>query len=208
MRCPFCHNPENVLPERLQEMKPYMIDEEAFFAFLKTRKGLLDGVSICGGEPTIHRDLPQFAARIKDLGFSVKLDTNGSNVEMVASMIAEGVVEYVAVDIKHTPSKYGEASGVASTQRFRDSFDQLLELLKQDVVAYEYRTTVIDTLHTVEDIRAIAAYVQGIHHYYLQTFKRGNTLDPLFGGHAYSEEVMNELQKEVSPFVESCEIRW
>ena len=103
LRCRFCHNPEFVLPEELEKIRHDFIGEEVFFRFLQTRVGFLDGVVICGGEPTIHKDLPEFCQKIKNLGFLVKLDTNGSNPEMLELLLEQKLVDYIAMDIKHSP---------------------------------------------------------------------------------------------------------
>lgn len=108
LRCGFCHNPEFVLIEEIEKIRHDFISEEIFFRFLSTRIGFLDGVVICGGEPTIHTDLPEFCRRIKDLGFLVKLDTNGSNPEMLEKLLNQELVDYIAMDIKHTFDKYSE----------------------------------------------------------------------------------------------------
>ncbi len=106
LRCRYCHNPEFVLPERIKAMTDSFIPKEPFFRFLEARKGKLDGVSICGGEPTMHKDLPEFIAKIRTLGFLVKLDTNGHNHEMIVRLIRERAVDYFALDIKQTSKKY------------------------------------------------------------------------------------------------------
>lgn len=124
MRCRFCHNPEFVLSERLTEMKNDFIPTLAFLKFLDTRKGFLDGIVVCGGEPTIHNDLPEFLREIKNRGFLVKLDTNGSRPEMVRQVIAEGLVDYFAVDVKQSASKYEGLCGSGA------SFDKTLESAK------------------------------------------------------------------------------
>lgn len=140
LRCGFCHNPEFVLPERLEKIRHDFIPEEVFFRFLETRKDFLDGVVICGGEPTIHQDLPVFCKRIKDLGFLVKLDTNGSAPEMIEHLLDQNLVDYIAMDLKNPFEKYTSLTGKEiDISRYRRS----IELLMTQAPDYEFRTTLI-----------------------------------------------------------------
>lgn len=140
LRCGFCHNPEFVLPEEIEKIRHDFISEEVFFRFLKTRQGFLDGVVICGGEPTIHADLPRFCQRIKDLGFLVKLDTNGSNPEALGYLLDQKLVDYVAMDMKYIFGQYGALTGKnTDISRYKKS----IELIKTRAPDYEFRTTVI-----------------------------------------------------------------
>ena len=188
MRCPFCQNADLVLPERYAGNE--LLEEDAFFSFLESRKGKLAGVAVTGGEPTLHADLPQFLGRIRDLGFLVKLDTNGTNPEMLKSIVEEGLVNYVAMDVKNAPYKYlytcglgaaedpeADLSGQDSGRRRQESTDGLLnrvhrsmEYLLSGPVPYEFRTTVVDGLHTKEDIVCMAQWLQGAQAWYLQQF--------------------------------------
>ena len=158
-----------------------LIPEEAFFNFLKTRKGLLDGVSICGGEPTLRPDLYDFAKRIKDMGFLVKLDTNGRDRQLVKRMIQDKILDYVAVDLKHSLHSYTDAIGLEQPPEFYHSYQKLLEILLTSKIDFEYRTTVAKGLHTADDIENMAFYIRGAKHYYLQNYIGGNTLNPEFG---------------------------
>lgn len=180
-RCHFCHNPECVLPERMQLFQNDLIPEEAFFNFLKARKGLLDGVSICGGEPTLRPDLYDFAKKIKEMGYLVKLDTNGRDYKIVERMIQDKILDYVAVDLKHSMHCYGDAVGLEQPAEFYHSFQKLLQVLLESKIDYEYRTTVAKGLHTADDIENMAVYIRGARHYYLQNYIGGNTLNPEFG---------------------------
>lgn len=129
MRCPFCHNPEAVLPAQIAAMADTMIPDDTFFSFLETRQGILDGVSICGGEPTLQPDLISFIRRIKSMGFLVKLDTNGSNFKVVQSLIEENLLDYVAIDLKHRLDNYSSASGVKTSTLFLENYQSLRQLL-------------------------------------------------------------------------------
>lgn len=204
-RCPWCYARELVLPEEIK--KQPILEEEDFFNFLKERKGLLDGVVICGGEPTLHPDLPQFCEKIKNLGFLVKLDTNGSNPKVVRNLIDKNLIDFVAMDIK-APSKekYERNAGVKiDFEKIKES----VNLLKQGRIDYEFRTTVVPTLHTREDIIEIAKWISGAKHYSLQKFDpKKAPIDPKFGKiKSYPESFFLEIKKEISRFFEKCEIK-
>jgi pyruvate formate lyase activating enzyme len=142
-RCGFCHNAEQVLPELIVKESSHFIPEEAFFNFLDQRKSILDAVVICGGEPTLQPDLKNFIQKIKNLGFLVKLDTNGHAVDIVRDLIDEKLIDYVAMDIKTSPSKYAELVGVDLGEKYFASHNAMLDLLKNSGIEYEFRTTVI-----------------------------------------------------------------
>jgi len=162
-RCPFCHNPNLVLPEKY----PPPIPEKEIFEFLESRKRYVKGVVITGGEPTIHADLPEFLKRIKEIGYELKLDTNGTNPEMLAELIRKKLVDYVAMDVKAPFEKYNKATGVnAPIEKIKKS----ISILLQNKVDYELRTTVAPFL-TFEDIKKIAKEIKGTKHYYLQQFE-------------------------------------
>ncbi|HRX63949.1 MAG TPA: anaerobic ribonucleoside-triphosphate reductase activating protein [Candidatus Absconditabacterales bacterium] len=206
-RCPFCHNPESVLPEQMKLFGNDLIPEDAFFNFLKTRKGKLDGVSICGGEPTIQPDLYDFAKKIKEMGFLVKLDTNGTNPDIVEKMIKDKILDYVAIDLKHTRNKYQTAVGVKQNDKFFEGYERLFKILKKSNIDYEYRTTVIKGMHEIVDIEEMAKYIKGAKNFYLQNYVGGNTLDPNFGGKAFGEEELENMCKVARKYVQNCGIR-
>lgn len=164
-RCPFCHNADLVLADRATADR---VDEEAFFKFLASRRGILEGVCITGGEPTLMPDLPAFLARIKELGFAVKLDTNGSRPAVLQTVVESGVVNYVAMDIKNALPRYGETVGIPGfdTSAVEVSMDYLLA----GHVPYEFRTTLVSPLHTPGDLAAIGRRVAGAERYFLQSF--------------------------------------
>ncbi len=206
-RCPFCHNPECVLPEKMQLFQNDLITQEAFFRFLETRKGLLDWVSICGGEPTLQPDLYEFAKIIKDMGFKVKLDTNGRDYKIVKRMIQDGILDYVAVDLKHAIYLYDEAVGVHQQSEFFFSYQKLLQTLLESTIDYEYRTTVVKGMHTADDIQSMAHFIRGVKKYYLQNYVWGNTLNPEFWGQPFSDEELEEFKTIAQKYVQLCEIR-
>ena len=186
LRCPFCHNPDLVFnpPEDMR------ISEDEFFAFLGKRKGLLDGVAITGGEPLLHSDIGEFIAKIKSMGFKVKLDTNGTFPDRLEKILAEGNVDYVAIDIKNTFEKY---AGTVGIEGFDTSLiKRSIKVLQDSGVAHEFRTTVVSPLHRAEDFGKIAKQVEGSENYFLQSFvDSGNLLN----GEGLSEMPHEELEK-------------
>lgn len=203
-RCPFCYSSELVLPEKIK--KQMLISEKYFFDFLKERKGTLEGVCVCGGEPTIHEDLPQFCQKIKKLGYLVKLDTNGSSPEMLKKLIDKRLVDYVAMDIKASREKYEKTVGVKIDL---DKIKKSIEIIKNSGIDYEFRTTVVPTIHNKEDISEIAKWIGGSKvKYYLQNFRPEKTLDPKFKKiKPYPQEFLTEIQKAIVSFFEICKVR-
>ncbi len=197
LRCSYCHNPDFVLPERIAKLKVSREEEKKFFDFLKTRQWLLEWVSICGGEPTIHRDLGEFCSRIKSLGFKVKLDTNGHNPDMLRSLIEQELVDYVAMDIKHTWQKYHTITGVTEDMH---SYQESVSIIKSSSIEYEFRTTLIGGVHTPEDIDEIGQVLRGAKQYFLQQYRTGNTLDPDFSGYSPDISMLHEWQSQLSPY--------
>ena len=163
-RCPFCHNAGLVLPSQLQNN--YCIED--VLDFLKTRKGKLDGICITGGEPLINKDILDLIAPIKEMGFNVKLDTNGSFPDLLLKIIDSGLIDYVAMDIKNSKEKYPLTVGI-------ENYDvkpicESVEILKSDIIDYEFRTTVVNELHDKDDFVSIGEWINGAKRYFLQTF--------------------------------------
>lgn len=206
-RCPFCHNPECVLPEQMLLFWNQLITEDAFFNFLDSRKGFIEAVSICGGEPTLQMDLFDFVKKIKEKWFFVKLDTNGRDRTIVKKLLDHKLVDYVAVDLKHSMYSYDAAVGVHQEGPFFYSYQQLLQLLLESDIDYEYRTTVIKGMHTAQDIEHMTHYIRGAKNYYLQNYIWGNTLDPKFGGEWFNDEELKEFSAIASKYVKNCAIR-
>ncbi|MBP9779240.1 anaerobic ribonucleoside-triphosphate reductase activating protein [Candidatus Gracilibacteria bacterium] len=204
LRCSFCHNPEMVLPEKIVTHKDYQIQEKVFFNFLDRRIGILDGVSICGGEPTIHADLPHFCREIKSRGFSVKLDTNGRNPDMIEHLIEENLVDYFAMDIKHTWSEY---ESIVCAPVERDKYERSISLIQSRSRDYEFRSTVIKGVHGEESIHEMASYIAGAKRYFLQSYRSGITLDPDFSGDSFSGDELENLRKIALQYVKECEVR-
>jgi pyruvate formate lyase activating enzyme len=174
-RCPYCHNPELVEPETWDGIKA-----EEFFSFLKRRRGMLEGVVVSGGEPTLHKDLPDFIREIKQLGYTVKLDTNGINPTMVSSLIHDRLIDYVAMDIKHTWSKYQSVAQI--DEKKQDQLSQCketMDILRSSGISYEWRTTVYPKVHNEQDIREIVQGLQPGESYFLQEMQYHTTLRKL-----------------------------
>ena len=196
-RCPFCHNAALVRGEGEN------ISEEEFFKFLSRREGVLDGVCITGGEPLLQRDIADFMRRIKEMGFAVKLDTNGSFPEKLKGLVKEGLVDYVAMDIKSSPEGYGRAAGCpVNLERVRESVDFLLS----GAVDYEFRTTVATGAVLFSDMEGIGELIRGAKRYFLQGFvDSGDLLGEGVG--AYSKEEMEEMLAAVKKYVPTAELR-
>lgn len=202
-RCPWCYSPHLVLPEMIKEQPE--IPREEFFSFLDSRKGLLEGVVICGGEPTTNEDLPEFAEKIKEMGFLVKLDSNGSNPQMLRQLIGQKLVDYIAMDIKGPKERYGKFVGRdIDVGKIQESID----VLKEGRIDYEFRSTLVSSLHRKEDVMKMAEWIKGAKKYYLQSFRQEKTIDPEFEKvPPYSQDALLEIKKAVAPFFETCEIR-
>ena len=207
-RCPFCYSSELVVPAKIK-LQP-KISQKSFFTFLKKRKDLLEGVVVCGGEPTINKNLPQFIKKIKKAGYSVKLDTNGSNFQMLKSLIEKKLIDYVAMDIKGPKEKYGEITGMgrAWSNRKLTNIEKSINFLKSSNINFEFRTTVVPNLLKKEDILAIVRWIKPAPKYFLQNFRPEKTIDPDFEKiKSYPQAYLLEIQKAVSPFFETCQIR-
>ena len=199
LRCPFCHNGELVLSPG-----PALMDLEELLTFLGRRKGLLDGVCVTGGEPLLRPDLPRLLEAVKELGFPVKLDTNGGFPGLLARVIDQGLVDYVAMDIKNSPERYPETAGVPGldVEPYRESAALLLE----GRVDCEFRTTVVKELHDGNSFRAIGPWLKGAKRYFLQGFVDRDTVIRS-GLHPCSRAEMEAFAALVRPFVPQVELR-
>ncbi len=205
-RCPWCYSSELVLP--LKIVKQPRISEKDFLDFLRERQGLLEGVVICGGEPTINKELPQFIEKIKNLGYSVKLDTNGSNPEMLKNLIKAELIDYVAMDIKIAPDSSIYKNLMAEEIKI-DDIRKSVDFLKSGILDFEFRTTVVNTVHTKEDFAEIAKWIGGPNvKYYLQNFRPEKTIDPEFEKiKPFKTEFLIQIAKEISPHFKDCQVR-
>ena len=198
-RCPFCHNAGLVT-----KLDTEIISEGEVLSHLKKRQGILDGVAISGGEPLLQGDIEEFLQKIKELGYSIKLDTNGSFPDKLKSIIDKGLCDYVAMDIKNSKERYNETIGI-------DNFDislmeKSVEILRASDVDFEFRTTVTKNFHTMEDIEKIGEWVKGVEKYYLQNFvDSGNLIDSNVEG--VSKEEMQLMLERIKKYVPTAEIR-
>ncbi len=205
-RCPWCYSSELVLP--LKIVKQPRISEKDFLDFLRQRQGLLEGVVICGGEPTINKDLPQFIEKIKKLGFFVKLDTNGSNPDMLKDLVSTKLIDYVAMDIKSSLSNKIYKDILMEGVKL-DDIKKSVDFLKSSDIDFEFRTTVVNTIHGKEEFLEIAKWIGGPEvKYCLQNFRGEKTIDPEFEKvKPFKKEFLEEIVKEISPYFKICELR-
>ena len=200
LRCPFCHNA--LLVTRLEESPT--LQQEEVLAFLKRRRGLLDGVVLSGGEPLIQSGVPEFLQKVRSLGFSIKLDTNGCYPDALEALLDQGLADYVAMDVKNTPEHYAQTVGIPD-------FDPAVIARSAAVLAhsgadYELRTTVVRELHTVADIAAIGAWMQGAPRYFLQCFvDSGALISP--GFHAPDRADLEKMLQAARPFFGETALR-
>ncbi|MBQ2274848.1 MAG: anaerobic ribonucleoside-triphosphate reductase activating protein [Clostridia bacterium] len=200
LRCPFCHN-ARLVTHKAEEDE---MDENEILTYIYKRKGLLDGVCITGGEPLLQPDIEDFIRKIKDAGFAVKLDTNGFYPEKLERLINEGLLDYVAMDIKNSPTEYAKTCG------FREvglaPVEKSKNLLLQNRVDYEFRTTVVKELHTKESLLSAGEWIKGAKRYFLQAFVDSGDLIGE-GLSAPDKAFMKQVQEDLSQFVEKVELR-
>ena len=198
-RCPFCHNMDLVLGE----VEPALSTED-FFAFLEKRKGILDGVCITGGEPTLQKDLPDFIRGIRDKGYLVKLDTNGYRPKVLEDLLRENLLDYVAMDIKSSVENYPRVTGMADLDV--TGIQESVSLLKSAGIPYEFRTTVVKGLHRIDEFDEIGRWLQGAEAYFLQAF-RENEKVPDKSLSSFSEAEMREMKQLAERYIERVELR-
>jgi pyruvate formate lyase activating enzyme len=207
-RCPFCHNYALVLHPEKEKTIPFERVEE----YLEKQKIWLDGVCVTGGEPTLHRDLPEFCSRLKALDVQVKIDTNGANPTIMKELIEKGLIDYVAMDIKAplTMQKYSKAIGV-DAKNFLGKVKESVKMFLSSGIDYEFRTTVVPTLHTEKDIEEIARDIRGCKKYVLQKFDitlGKKTLDPAFTElKPFTDEEMKAFFAAAQKYVPNVMIR-
>jgi len=198
-RCPYCHNPELVIENGTKE-----IPQEEILKFLEERKGFFDGICITGGEPTIHKDLTDLLKKIKKLGLVVKLDTNGTNPQIVEQLIKNKLIDYIAMDIKAPLEKYEQ---VAREKVDLEKIKKSVELIKNSGIDYEFRMTVPPNMFDENDFVEIGEWLKGAKRFYLQQFKGIKTLDKSLIGKTVSREQLENFHSILKPFFENCEIR-
>jgi len=198
-RCGFCHNPELIKDDGRLEIK-----QEEILEFLKNRKDFLDGVCITGGEPTINEDLPDFISKVKELGFLVKLDTNGTNPEMLKELIDKRLIDYVAMDIKAPIEFY---DNVVNAKVNKEDIQKSIDLIRK-MKDYEFRTTVVPGLFNEKYAKMIGEWLKGSKRFYIQQFRTIKTLDKEFlSKKPFSKEDLINFCNIMKPYFEVCEIR-
>ncbi len=211
-RCHFCYNPMLVLPQlgkdvEIKKEKGFSpLSTEDLFLFLKERFGRLEGVVVTGGEPTIHPDLPEFIKKIKDIGYLVKLDTNGTNPEMLAGLIETKLIDYIAMDMKAPFAKYSKTVNVNLDW---DNIEKSVKIIMKSGLPYEFRTTVVPGLLEKEDFHEMGKIIQKADKWYLQAFKSDTDLvnQEYFGKKAYTSKEMEEFAAIGREYVKVCEVR-
>ncbi len=199
-RCPYCHNPELIKPTHQYQIIP----EDEFLQWLSSRKGWLDGVCVTGGEPTLQKDLPEFARKVKDLGFLFKLDSNGTNPQMLEKMLDAGLIDFVAMDIKAPLEDYSKATKVSVVEA---DIKKSVELIRTRAPDYEFRTTVGPAWYSADYAKRIGEWLKGSKAYYIQQYVAGNTLDPELSQTTFSKEQLEDLAKILKPYFGKVEIR-
>jgi len=202
-RCGFCQNPELVIPDRF-DAQPNLSKDD-FFRFLNSKKGLLDGVCLTGGEPTIYKDLPEFIKEIKSFGFLVKLDTNGSNPKMIEYLLSKGFLDYIAMDVKASKENYSKVVGVKVNL---NNIQKSIDLIKNSGIDYEFRVTVVPTIIDENEIKEIGRWLFEVKLIAVQQFQNKKTLRREFKNiKPYSEEKLKKLSKILESYAEKIEIR-
>ena len=198
-RCPFCHNAPLVTHIDGQEFS-----QEEILSYLNKRKGMLDGVCITGGEPLLQKDIKDLIIKIKELGYAVKLDTNGSFPDVLKSLVSQNLIDYVAMDVKTSPSKYALTAG--SSESVVEKVDESIKFLLSGAIPYEFRTTVVKEFHTPTDFEEIGKWIEGADAYYLQAFvDSGDLIGTSLN--ALPKTEMEQCMNFVRPFVKKVEIR-
>jgi len=200
-KCGFCHNPSLVNFEKDEGQ----ISETNFFNFLKTKQGLIDGICITGGEPTINANLPEFIKKIRNLNFSIKLDTNGNNPKMLEELIENKLLNFVAMDIKTSPEKYERA---INTKINIENIKKSVEMIKKSGIDYEFRTTVVPGIVDKEDIEKIGKWLKGAKKYVLQQFRNQKVLNKEFEKVVpYWDDTLKEFKKTLEKYIDKVELR-
>jgi len=225
-RCQYCYNPMLVWPEKSNEHQnidsiengnnKFLIDEieevnseiseDDLFDFLKNRIGKLEGIVITGGEPTIHHNLPEFIKKIRDLGFKIKLDTNGTNPEMIKNLINKKNIDYIAMDVKGTGESYSKVTGISvDLEKIKKS----IKIIMNSSLPYEFRTTIVPELIKINDISLMGKMINGADKWFLQQFKSDIELvnSDFENFSPYKIDVLESMKKEALKFVKNCEIR-
>lgn len=200
MRCPFCHNRSLVLNPTSQPE----LSQQEIVTFLKKRQGILDGICITGGEPTLQPELEEFIRRVKELGYLVKLDTNGYRPEVLRHLMKEGLLDYVAMDIKSCREHYGIACGIPDLDL--TPVEESIHLLMESQIPYEFRTTVVKGIHTPEEFISIGQWLHGCKAYFIQSFKdSGEIMQPGFS--AFDRRQLEDMLARIRNYIPQSQLR-
>ncbi|MCA9376297.1 anaerobic ribonucleoside-triphosphate reductase activating protein [Candidatus Dojkabacteria bacterium] len=204
MRCPYCHNPE-LVTQRLDRKNAFSVDD--VIDFLQTRVDKLEAVVITGGEPTIHRDLEDVITRIRELGYMIKLDTNGGSPERVESILELGIVDYWAMDIKYGKDLY--AQGVNGGRKILErDVERSIRSIMSDGVDHEFRTTVMKGMHDIDSMHKIGEMINGADNYYIQNFRPGKTIDPTLNSqNSFTQGELEDFKRIMEAYVKNVYIR-
>ena len=201
LKCPFCHN-----SELWSVNAPAVMDDKELLAFLEKRRGMLEGVAFTGGEPLLRPGLPELMGKIKELGYAVKLDTNGTHPDKLCALIGGGLVDRVAMDIKNDPERYAATCGREAEGFPMDAIRKSIEILMNGGIEYEFRTTAVKPLHDADSFRGIGEMIRGAEEYYIQPFADRDTV--LFSGfETPAKEELESWLGIVEPFVKRARIR-
>lgn len=190
-RCPFCHNGPLVVGN------DETIDEQEVLDYLDKRKNILDGIVVSGGEPLLQKGIKRFLKIVKEKGYKIKLDTNGTSPELLKEIIDQNLIDYVAMDIKNVFKKYEEIVGVKNTQL--DNIRKSIKILENSNIEYEFRTTIVKEFHTIDDIKEICKLINEKSIYYIQNFQDGDGVIKK-GLHSFTKEELETIQKEIKQF--------
>ena len=204
-RCGYCHNPHLVDPEQVKKQINDLIPEQTFFNFLKTRKGLISGVCVTGGEPTIQPDLLTFALKIKEAGFLVKIDTNGARPKVLEALLENKAVDYFAMDIKTSLANYQD---IVKTDFSLEEIKKSKELIQNCGLPYEFRTTAVKGKHTLEIFEEIGKWLAGAENYFIQNFRSKIALDRSYQAlQGFSDPELKAIKSVMEKYVKKCGIR-
>lgn len=200
-RCPYCHNPEMVLNDpKIEE-----IPQEEVIEHMKEKRKWVDGICVTGGEPCLHEDLPEFIEKVKKEGFLVKLDTNGSNPEMIKELLDKKLLDFISVDIKSNLENY---ENIAKVKVDLEKIKKSVDLIKNSNIDYEFRTTVLPDMHKKEDLIKIGEWLKGSKKYALQNFRPGKCLNPSYNEKlGFSKQELEDFKLILEPYFEKVEIR-
>ena len=202
LRCEYCHNPELVIHPCKRSS---IVKEEQILSFLKERKNLLDAVVITGGEPTIQPDLTPFIQKIKDTGYLVKLDTNGTNSKIVKKLLTLNIVDYWAMDIKYEKELY--IQNLKEEIKYKEIIKSI-KLIMERALDYEFRTTYVKGIHSIESARGIGKLIEGSKRYYIQNFRPGKTINPSLNfSNSFTEKELGRIKRVMKEYVKDVQIR-